>query len=122
MTVSFDRSDLLADTSLSGAAWCQAYSDLVDTWMAALFAESGAAADGVALVAVGGYGRAELCPQSDIDVLLLHRGVEGIGDVAEKIWYPIWDVGLKLGHSGRTPKEAMQLAASDLDTDRKSAV
>ena len=70
----------------------------------------------MALLAVGGYGRAELAPQSDIDVLLLHTGVKDIGAIAEAIWYPIWDEGLKLGHSVRTPKEALALAADDLDT------
>ena len=65
--------------------------------------------DGVALVAVGGYGRAELSPQSDIDLLLLHDGRPDIATIAERVWYPIWDEGLKLGHSVRTTKEALAL-------------
>jgi [protein-PII] uridylyltransferase len=70
----------------------------------------------VALVAVGGYGRAELAPASDLDVVLLHTGRRDIARLAERIWYPLWDAGLKLGHGVRTPKEALSLAASDLDT------
>src|SRR5581483_2025883 len=69
----------------------------------------------VALVAVGGYGRRELCPQSDIDVLLVHRGRRDIGEVADRIWYPLWDDGLKVGHGVRTVKEALSLASSELD-------
>ena len=71
---------------------------------------------GVALVAVGGYGRAELSLQSDIDVVLLHTGRSDIGTLADKVWYPIWDEGLKLGHAVRTTREALALAADDLDT------
>jgi [protein-PII] uridylyltransferase len=70
----------------------------------------------VALVAVGGYGRAELSLGSDIDVLLLHDDHRDIGAVADRIWYPVWDEGVKLGHAVRTPKEALALAADDLDT------
>ena len=67
-------------------------------------------------VAVGGYGRAELSLQSDIDVLLLHTGRSDIGTVADGLWYPIWDEGLKLGHAVRTIREALALASDDLDT------
>lgn len=70
----------------------------------------------VALIAVGGYGRGELAPFSDLDVLLLHETRRGIEGLAERIWYPIWDAKLKLGHAVRTPKEALALAGSDLDT------
>ena len=87
-----------------GSALCRAYSDLVDAWLAGLLeqAEAATRGGGVALVAVGGYGRAELCPQSDLDVLLLHDGRSDVGALAERLWYPIWDEGLKLGHAVRT--------------------
>ena len=51
----------------------------------------------MALVAVGGYGRAELSLQSDIDVVLLHRGRYDIGQLADRLWYLIWDARMKLG-------------------------
>lgn len=113
------RSRLVDDRSLSGAAFCRAYSDRVDEWLVELFEGPAGWPGGVALVAVGGYGRAELSPQSDLDLLLCHDGTRddtAIGEIAERIWYPIWDEGLKLGHAVRTVKEAVDLAASDLDT------
>ncbi len=67
------------------------------------------------MVAVGGYGRRELAPESDVDVLLLDGGVK-IDEVANRLWYPLWDAGIRLGHSVRTPREAVGLAAKDLDT------
>jgi [protein-PII] uridylyltransferase len=116
VSLTLSRSDLFDDPSLHGVELCRAYSERMDDWLAALFERAAAGAEGVALLAVGGYGRAELAPQSDIDVLLLHTGVKGVGAIAEAIWYPMWDEGLKLGHSVRTPKEALALAADDLDT------
>ena len=116
MSPSLDRGALFADPSLSGLALSEAYCDRVDRWLAAIYREAATGADGVALVAVGGYGRGELAPQSDLDLLLVHRGLKGIGAIAERLWYPVWDEGLKLGHSVRTVKEALALAASDLDT------
>jgi [protein-PII] uridylyltransferase len=112
------REALRGDTELVGAALCRRYSDLVDSWLTELLAaaEAECGSGGVALVAVGGYGRAELSLQSDIDVLLLHAGRSDIGTLADRLWYPIWDEGLKLGHAVRTVREATTLAADDLDT------
>lgn len=118
-----------ADDSLVGRALCRAWTGDVDGWLDQLFrravnpsedAGSGeeSASSGVALVAVGGYGRSEMSLHSDIDVLLLHRGrsKEDIRQLADRLWYPIWDAGMKLGHSVRTVDEALALAADDLDT------
>ncbi|HYT38242.1 MAG TPA: [protein-PII] uridylyltransferase, partial [Acidimicrobiia bacterium] len=111
-----DRDALFADPSLHGRAFCRAYANRADAWLTTLL---GAETD-VALVAVGGYGRAELAPGSDLDVILLHRGRPRsdaeVRALAERIWYPLWDAGLKLGHGVRTVKEALALAATDLDT------
>src|SRR5688572_8155507 len=118
MALAAGRAELEGDPTLVGHALCRAYSDLVDRWLADVLAaaEAECGSGGVALVAVGGYGRAELSLQSDIDVVLLHTGRSDIGTLADKVWYPIWDEGMKLGHSVRTPKEALTLAADDLDT------
>ncbi|MFE4850849.1 [protein-PII] uridylyltransferase, partial [Streptomyces sp. NPDC056689] len=72
---------------------------------------------GVSLVAVGGYGRGELSPRSDLDLLLLHDGDAGpgaIASLADHVWYPVWDLGLALDHSVRTPAEARKTAGEDL--------
>jgi [protein-PII] uridylyltransferase len=118
MALAPGRAALEADATLVGRSLCRAYSDLVDGWLVELLAaaEASEGAGGVALVASGGYGRAELSLQSDIDVLLLHTGRADIGTFADRIWYPIWDEGLKLGHAVRTPRDALALAADDLDT------
>jgi [protein-PII] uridylyltransferase len=69
---------------------------------------------GVALVAVGGYGRKELLPGSDLDVLMLHDGRDGIAKVADRIWYPVWDSGARLDHAVRTVPQARRVARNDL--------
>ena len=107
-----DRDALFADPSLRGRAFCRAYANRADAWLTTLL---GPESD-VALVAVGGYGRAELAPGSDLDVVLLHKGRKDVRELAERIWYPLWDAGLKLGHGVRTVKEALALAATDVDT------
>ncbi len=68
----------------------------------------------MAVVAVGGYGRRELCPGSDLDVVLVHHGRRDVQKVAERLWYPIWDAGVGLDHSVRTVKEALAVAGADL--------
>jgi len=71
----------------------------------------------MALVAVGGYGRRELCPGSDLDVVLVHDAgspASVVQSVAERIWYPVWDAGVGLDHSVRTAEEALDVAAGDL--------
>src|ERR1700689_501312 len=82
----------------------------VDRWLAGIL---GAEA-GVALVAVGGYGRRELLPRSDLDVLLLHSGRDDIAAIADRIWYPVWESGAELDHAGRTVPHARRVARSDL--------
>jgi [protein-PII] uridylyltransferase len=81
-----------------------------DRWLAGMLG----AEPGVALVAVGGYGRRELLPGSDLDVLLLHSGREGIASIADRIWYPVWDSGARLDHAVRTVPQARRVARADL--------
>jgi [protein-PII] uridylyltransferase len=117
LRIASTRDQLAADDSLVGRELCRVWSEEVDRWLAELVEVAAEPhTDGLALVAVGGYGRGELSLQSDIDVILLHAGRRDIGELADRIWYPIWDEGMKLGHSVRTVKEALALAADDLDT------
>ncbi len=111
-----DRQRIIADRNLAGTVFCRAYSRRVDEWLANTYAVAGGPDRGVAFVAVGGYGRSELSPESDLDVLLLHeRGVD-VSELAGELWYPIWNEGLKLGHAVRTIVDTLQLASGDLDT------
>ena len=114
--VDLGRDDLAADRSLVGRALCEAYADRADAFLRSLFAAAADGRSGIALVALGGFGRRELSLQSDLDVLLLHDGAGEIGPVADAIWYPVWDTGVKLGHAVRTSKEALALAGEDLDS------
>ena len=74
----------------------------------------GAAETGLSMVAVGGYGRSELAPFSDLDVMLLHDTDRELGGVAERVWYPLWDANIKLDHSVRALDEVTHAAADDL--------
>src|SRR4030042_6505004 len=70
----------------------------------------------VCLMAIGGYGRAELAPYSDIDLLLLYPSSQKgeLPPLVEKILYPLWDLGLEVSCSSRTIDECMKMAQSDL--------
>ncbi|MFJ2405067.1 [protein-PII] uridylyltransferase [Streptomyces xanthochromogenes] len=113
------RLRLLTEKGRSGPPRRAALSELTDGWLATLFAGAaeGSGVGGAALVAVGGYGRGELSPRSDLDLLLLHDGRADAGALAllaDRIWYPVWDLGLALDHSVRTPAQARKTAGEDL--------
>ncbi|MBL1290432.1 [protein-PII] uridylyltransferase [Streptomyces sp. For3] len=113
------RLRLLQEETWSGPPRRAALARLTDDWLTGLFtaAAEQAGVRGAALVAVGGYGRGELSPRSDLDLLLLHDGSADAGAVAtlaDRIWYPVWDLGLALDHSVRTPGEARRTAGEDL--------
>jgi [protein-PII] uridylyltransferase len=115
MTYAQERAAMLSRGEPYGAARRTALSDAADAWLAHLLGAAAAGDDsGIALVAIGGYGRREMVAGSDLDVLLLHSRKRGIAEVADRIWYPIWDDGVKLDHSVRTVAEARSVAADDL--------
>ncbi len=78
----------------------------------------------IAVVAIGGYGRAELCPHSDIDFMFLHEGqvVSGnkplpvLSRMIDGILYPLWDIGLKVGYSVRDVDECVRAAQDDMQS------
>ncbi|MFG2829649.1 [protein-PII] uridylyltransferase [Streptomyces sp. NPDC048434] len=113
------RLRLLQDEAAIGPDRRAALARLTDDWLADLLNRHTTAAglSGTALVAVGGYGRGELSPRSDLDLLLLHDGRADAGDLAalaDHLWYPVWDLGMALDHSVRTPAEARKAAHGDL--------
>jgi [protein-PII] uridylyltransferase len=72
--------------------------------------------EGLAIVALGGYGRGELAPFSDVDLMFLvtHRQISRENRHIQAILYLLWDMGLEVGHSARTVKEALDMGSSDL--------
>lgn len=110
------RLRLLTEGARSGPPRRAALAELTDDWLSGLFTAGADDLRGVSLVAVGGYGRGELSPRSDLDLLLLHDGGDAgaVAALADRIWYPVWDLGLALDHSVRTPAEARKTAGEDL--------
>jgi [protein-PII] uridylyltransferase len=104
------RSAVLAMVGLSGAELREALTVAADDWLIARLGEMA----GVAVVAVGGYGRRELAPGSDLDVVLVHADGVDVSELANSLWYPIWDAGVGLDHSVRTIGEAVSVAREDL--------
>ena len=94
--------------------------DAADALCSAAFAHAVPDEDpkGVALVAVGGYGRRELAPYSDLDVVLVHDdpfdAVADVAEVATKLWYPLWDANVNIDHAVRALSEVTAAAKLDV--------
>src|SRR5689334_11154505 len=109
-----------------GREICARRSELVDVILRHVFAAAantlGTSTTPLTLLALGGYGRGELNPFSDVDVMLLHGNGAGkisryIAQMAEQIIYLMWDIGFKVGHSTRSIKQALDQANSDMLTN-----
>ncbi|KUL28680.1 [protein-PII] uridylyltransferase [Actinoplanes awajinensis] len=94
-----------------GAAARDERAAALDVWLRELFPSH---LPGVSLLAVGGLGRRDCAPYSDLDLVLLHNGTAGIDRIASALWYPIWDARLGLDHSVRTLPEALSVAHDDV--------
>ena len=108
-----------------GREICARRGELVDVILRHVFAAAanavGQSETSLALIALGGYGRGELNPFSDVDVMLLHGDAAGkvspyVEEMAEQILYLLWDIGFKVGHSTRSMKEALAQANHDMLT------
>jgi [protein-PII] uridylyltransferase len=111
-----------------GREICGRRAELIDVLLQYVFGAAATAARGngaakvsLALIALGGYGRGELNPFSDIDVMLLHHhGTKGISphleEMVQQVLYLLWDSGFKVGHSTRSIKEAIAEANRDMRT------
>src|SRR4051794_38396868 len=102
----------------------------LDSWLTALLADAAGGTppprhrrgappprrgtDGLALVAVGSLGRREPPPHGDLDLVLVHDGRPEIAALADALWYPIWDAGLRLDHSVRSVPEAVSVGSARL--------
>src|SRR5256885_10319754 len=108
-----------------GRELCARRGELVDVILRHIFTAAanafGQSETSLALIALGGYGRGELNPFSDVDVMLLHGDAAGkvspyVEEMAEQILYLLWDIGFKVGHSTRSMKEALAQANHDMLT------
>ena len=95
-----------------------AHSRLVDRFIIECYQNCCSVAHGdgdIALIALGGYGREELFPFSDIDLMILYRPeISGqISSIADGVLYPLWDTGMEVGHGVRTVAESMDHALED---------
>ncbi len=100
---------------MSGRALLKQHTSLLDGFIVESFARCHQAGSGLALVATGGYGRQELFPFSDVDLMLLYEPAmkERLNPVIEKVIYPLWDAGLEVGHSVRTVEQCVIDAQED---------
>jgi [protein-PII] uridylyltransferase len=115
-TIKRVRAQLVGDPDLAGRSLARRLSQQADSWFQSLAVEL---PDGWTLMATGGYARGVLAPGSDIDVVLLHPPKlpdARVREEAEKLWYPLWDAGLKVSPAAHTQKSLLSLAADDLDT------
>ena len=112
------------DSGSPGIQVCNRLASLLDEVLVGLFAASraeltsqdaSALSEQVALVAHGGYGRNDVAPYSDVDLMILHHGQTGpaLEHLAKRFLRDVFDSGLMLGQAVRTPKEACQLALHD---------
>ena len=121
------RDLLLEDADCRGKDFCQAYTAAVDSHLKGLFdaaIEKWAAINketsskDISLIALGGYGRGEMSPESDLDIQLLYSDDyrRDISDLARDLWYPLWDENLKLGNSVGSLNDITLLARHEINT------
>ena len=110
-----DALEALWQKGLSGQALISEHTKLIDSSLISSFTDCQVDTHDMALVALGGYGRQELFPFSDIDLMLLHRpeAKDRLNDVAEAIFYPLWDAGREVGHGVRTIEICLEDAKED---------
>src|SRR5437870_4414226 len=89
----------LTSVDAQGFGLARRRTEAVDRAVRALFAPFGSS--GVTLAALGGYGREELTPRSDIDLLFLHPGLgeASVRPVLDAVLYPLWDAGMRVSHA-----------------------
>ena len=96
-----------------------AYTGDVDTILVDIFnsfVDTTALGAPISLIALGGYGRGELCPYSDIDLLILHKGKKAAPEIEAAVRL-FWDIGLTMGCVVRTIDECSSIVGQDLATD-----
>jgi [protein-PII] uridylyltransferase len=125
------RLQMLHRSGASGREVCQARATLLDVLLRHILEPIQARLDAdktplphFALVAIGGYGRGELNPFSDIDIMFLHdteltaggKAKPQLGALTDGLLYTLWDLGMKVGHSVRTVEDCVKVANSDMQS------
>ena len=131
LKVETHRLKILHRAGGSGREVCQARSAILDVSLryileavSKLMQPTSAKIPTLALVAIGGYGRGELNPHSDIDIMFLYDGelvTRGkvhptLTAVTDGLLYTLWDIGLKVGHSVRSIDDCVKVANSDMQS------
>ena len=131
LKVETHRLKLLHRAGAGGREVCQARAAILDALVRHLWDAAKATLPSpapkdfptIALVAIGGYGRAELNPHSDIDFMFLHDGqvatgkpLPALAKIMDGILYPLWDVGLKIGYSVRNLDDCIKVANTDMQS------
>src|SRR2546422_1181427 len=134
LKVESHRLKMLHRAGAGGGETCQARAAVMDVLLRYILAAIKRDAEAAAktspptftLVAIGGYGRGELNPQSDIDIMFLHDGdtvstARGrphpfLSALTDGLLYTLWDIGLKVGHSVRTIDDCVKVANSDMQS------
>lgn len=118
---SIDRLGEEYSKGLSGRDLLQRYSSIMDECVKEMFL-SNLSPEGIgnnigcAVAALGGYGREELSPYSDIDLMFLmpERSDGNLEEIARTVLYPLWDAGLSVGHCNRTLKDCLTMMKGDI--------
>lgn len=107
--------DRLVSRAVSGRVFVRENAARMDAVLASLATDHFGPAPDLCLMALGGYGRAELCPHSDIDIQF-YKETAFTAEEQKKIesfLYALWDRGIKVGHAVRTKAECLDIAARD---------
>ncbi|MGH2810320.1 MAG: DUF294 nucleotidyltransferase-like domain-containing protein, partial [Actinomycetota bacterium] len=99
-----------------GIPAARSWTELADSALRKIWQEMGPPFGKWALVALGSYGRRELCPTSDLDLLVLHDRSVAVDEACKALSYVLWDAGFDLGLTPATPKESFRLSAASFDT------
>jgi [protein-PII] uridylyltransferase len=131
LKVESHRLKLLHRAGAEGREICQARAAILDALLQHLWTTAKASLSAqaqkefplIALVAIGGFGRAELNPHSDIDFMFLHEGqvaltkpLPYLAKLIDGVLYPLWDIGLKIGYSVRDLADCVKVANSDMQS------
>jgi len=100
-------------------ATCSSLTAMMDEAILLAYEQISSEQNQIAVLAIGGYGRGELCPKSDVDVMVLAddaKNKECAAAIAKQFLHLLWDTGIDVGHSVRTVKEAMALNGKEIDS------